>query len=215
VAGVGDVFLGDDGFGVEVVRRLLTRPPTDGVEVVDIGVRGVHLAYDLLDGCDLLVLVDAAPRGEPPGTVSLVDLGPVPRPRVPAEPDAADAADGADHTVLMNAHGMQPDAVLTLVETLGGTVGRAVLVACEPADLTDLADLSPPVEAAVDPAVDLVERLVADPHSILSGPRPRRTGSEGVRMLGKLIKVTALATMVAAVVAGYPDIKRYLVMRRM
>jgi hydrogenase maturation protease len=67
VAGVGNVFLGDDGFGVEVAQRLMSRPQPDGVQVTDFGVRGVHLAYDLLDGCDLLVLVDAAPRGEPPG----------------------------------------------------------------------------------------------------------------------------------------------------
>jgi len=172
VAGVGNVFLGDDGFGVEVARRLMTRPQPDGVEVSDFGVRGVHLAYELLDGCDLLVLVDAAPRGEPPGTLSLVDLGPVPRHRSGADGPRAAEVGPDEMSVLMNAHGMQPDAVLTLVETLGGSVGRAVLVACEPQDLTDLAGLSPQAEAALDKAVSLVERLVAAPDSMLRGHPP-------------------------------------------
>ena len=177
VAGVGNMFLGDDGFGVEVARRLMARPQPDGVEVSDFGVRGVHLAYELLDGCDLLVLVDAAPRGEPPGTLSLVDLGPVPRNGAGADtPGAADPGPAdpgiSEMSVLMNAHGMQPDAVLTLVEALGGSVGRAVLVACEPQDLTDLAGLSPQAEAALDEAVSLVERLVATPDSMLPGYSP-------------------------------------------
>lgn len=165
VAGVGNVFLGDDGFGVEVARRLMTRNQPDGVEIADFGIRGVHLAYELLDGCELLVLVDAAPRGEAPGTLSVVDLGPVPREFAGATSEPAPA--GLDSTVMMNAHGMQPDTVLTLVETLGGSVGRAVLVACEPEDVTDLAGLSPGVTAALDQAVHLVERLVSAPGSIL------------------------------------------------
>ena len=135
VAGVGNVFLGDDGFGVEVARRLMTREQPDGVEVADFGIRGVHLAYELLDGCELLVLVDAAPRGEAPGTISVVDLGPVPR-EGGAAPSEPGGSAGVDAGVMMNAHGMQPDTVLTLVETLGGSVGRAVLVACEPEDVT-------------------------------------------------------------------------------
>jgi len=174
VAGVGNMFLGDDGFGVEVARRLMARPQPDGVEVSDFGVRGVHLAYELLDGCDLLVLVDAAPRGEPPGTLSLVDLGPVPRqdadPALPGSSDPGSSDPGmSEMSVLMNAHGMQPDAVLTLVEALGGSVGRAVLVACEPQDLTDLAGLSPQVGGALDEAVHLVERLVRTPDAIVPG----------------------------------------------
>ena len=83
VAGVGNVFLRDDAFGCEVVRLLATHPVPDGVEVRDFGIRGVHLAYDLLDGCDLFVLVDAAPRGEPPGTVTVLEV------EVP-DPDLAD-----------------------------------------------------------------------------------------------------------------------------
>jgi len=169
VAGVGNVFLGDDGFGVEVARRLMARPQPDGVEVSDFGVRGVHLAYELLDGCDLLVLVDAAPRGEPPGTLSLVDLGPVPRRGAEADGPGAADPDPGEMSVLMNAHGMQPDAVLTLVEALGGSVGRTILVACEPQDLSDLAELSPEVGGALDEAVHLVERLVRTPEAIVPG----------------------------------------------
>jgi hydrogenase maturation protease len=166
VAGVGNVFLGDDGFGVEVARRLMTRDQPEGVEIADFGIRGVHLAYELLDGCELLVLVDAAPRGEAPGTLSVVDLGPVPREDAAATSEAGEPT-AVDAGVMMNAHGMQPDTVLTLVETLGGSVGRAVLVACEPEDVTDLAGLSPGVSAALDQAVHLVERLVSSPGSIL------------------------------------------------
>ena len=74
VAGVGNVFLRDDAFGVEVVRLLAEQPVPDGVEVRDFGIRGVHLAYELLNGCDLFVLVDAAARGEPPGTVTVLEV---------------------------------------------------------------------------------------------------------------------------------------------
>ena len=82
VAGVGNVFLRDDAFGVEVIRLLAGRPVPDGVQVKDFGIRGVHLAYDLLDGCELFVLVDAAQRGEAPGTVTVLEV------EVP-EPDPA------------------------------------------------------------------------------------------------------------------------------
>ena len=74
VAGVGNVFLGDDGFGVEVARLLSEKPPRDGVEIADFGIRGVHLVYELLDGCDLFVLVDAAPRGYEPGTITVLEV---------------------------------------------------------------------------------------------------------------------------------------------
>ena len=73
VAGIGNIFLGDDGFGVEVAQRLADRPMPEGVQVADFGIRGVHLAYELLDGYDALVLVDAVPMGEPPGTVAVIE----------------------------------------------------------------------------------------------------------------------------------------------
>jgi hypothetical protein len=76
VAGVGNVFQGDDAFGVEVIKLLASRPRPAGVEVADFGIRGVHLVYELLNGCDLFVLVDAAQRGYEPGTVTVLEVGP-------------------------------------------------------------------------------------------------------------------------------------------
>ena len=158
VAGIGNIFLGDDGFGVEVVSRLTGRPSSlplsAGVEVVDVGIRGVHLAYDLLDGCELLVLVDAAPLGRPPGTVTVLELDGGPHP--------GRQESGAPATVEADAHAMTPQAVLALVRALGGRIGRTVLVACEPADLAEGIGLSATVEAAVDASVATVRRLVAE-----------------------------------------------------
>jgi hydrogenase maturation protease len=145
IAGVGNVFLGDDGFGVEVARQLAGVPLPAGVDLLDVGTRAVHLAYELLGGCDLLVLVDAAARGEPPGTVSLLEV----------DAAAVGAAPG-----LIDAHGLTPDSVLALVRRLGGEPERALVVACEPADLGPGMELSAPVRAAVPEAVRLVMTVV-------------------------------------------------------
>jgi hydrogenase maturation protease len=156
VAGIGNVFLGDDGFGVEVVRCLQERGTLDGldgVDVVDVGVRGLHLAFDLLNGCDLLVLVDAAPIGEEPGTLAVLEaelgagagtaLAPIPIP-------AADA------------HGMTPDAVVQLVQALGGRLARVVVVACQPLTVDECLGLSLPVAGAIDPAARVVGDIVRE-----------------------------------------------------
>jgi len=147
VAGVGNIFLSDDAFGVEVVRLLSERPVPAGVEVRDFGIRGVHLAYDLLNGCDLFVLVDAAQRGEAPGTVSVVEV---------EVPDAA-SLDGP----VMDAHDLTPDSIFALLATLGGRPGRSLLVACEPADLSAGMGLSGPVLQALPYAVRTVEEILA------------------------------------------------------
>ncbi len=152
IAGIGNVFLGDDGFGVEVVRRLAGRPLPAGAETADIGVRGVHLAYQLLDGYDTAVLVDTTRRGGPPGTVYLIDAGQTEH----VEPGQA----------LLDGHRMAPDAVLALLDTLsagtGGGRPRTVwVVGCEPAALEEHMGLSEPVAAAVEEAVRLVLRTVA------------------------------------------------------
>jgi hydrogenase maturation protease len=150
VAGIGNVFLGDDGFGVELAGRLAGRPLPDGVEVVDFGIRGMDLAYALLEGYDAAVLLDATPRGEPPGTLYVV------------EPDVA-AID-----VAPEAHGMDPAKVLALVRSLGGTPPRVLVVGCEPAtrmstdDEEIVAALSQPVRAALDEAARLVESILDD-----------------------------------------------------
>lgn len=146
VAGVGNIFLADDGFGVEVVRRLGDASLPDGVQVRDFGIRGVHLAYLLLDGFDLLILVDALARGRPPGTVTLFE----PDPPGPEGPAALDA------------HEMDPASVLAMVRHLGGNVGRTLVVGCEPAELVERIGLSPVVDRAVDEAVRMVRRLVAN-----------------------------------------------------
>jgi hydrogenase maturation protease len=147
VAGVGNIFLGDDGFGVEVVRRLYTMDLPEYVRVVDYGVRGMHLAYDLAGATpDLTIIVDATAQGDPPGTIHVINL---------ALPSTVDNA------ALLDAHGMQPDVVLGLVRLLGADPGRVLLVGCEPADLAERMSLSPAVDQAVDTAVRVVADLVA------------------------------------------------------
>jgi hydrogenase maturation protease len=147
VAGIGNVFLGDDGFGVEVARRL-AREPLDGVEVADFGIRGIHLAYELADGrYDHAILVDACPRGGEPGTLYTI------------APDLEAAGSGPQAA---DPHSLTPDAVLTLVRQIGWPPARIVIVGCEPETLEPKMGLSPPVEAAVDRAVALVRELVAE-----------------------------------------------------
>ncbi|MGI8522654.1 MAG: hydrogenase maturation protease [Nocardioides sp.] len=155
VAGIGNIFLGDDGFGVEVVRRLAGAELPADVEVVDIGIRGMHLAYQLLDGYDALVMIDATPRGGTPGQLYVL------------EPDLAAIPD--DDGSLLNAHGMQPDAVLALLRTLSrdvvdGTptevVGRVLVLGCEPQSVDEGMGLSAPVAAAVEPAVELLQQVL-------------------------------------------------------
>ena len=147
VAGVGYIFLRDDAFGVEVVRLLAGHPVPDGVEIRDFGIRGVHLAYELLNGCDLFLLVDAAARGEPPGTVTVLEV---------EVPDAS-SLDGP----VMGAHSLTPDGIFALLASLGGKPGRSLLVACEPADVSAGIGLSEPVEAALPHAVRTVEEILA------------------------------------------------------
>jgi hydrogenase maturation protease len=143
VAGVGNLFLGDDGFGPEAARRLAAAPLPDGVQVVDYGIRGMHLAYDLLAGYDTLVIVDAVPRGGAPGDVVVLEVG------------ADDLGEGD-----FDAHGMEPTAMLASLGSLGGRLPRTYVVGCEPLDTDERIGLSAPVAAAVDRAVELVERLL-------------------------------------------------------
>ena len=145
VAGVGNVFLRDDAFGVEVVRLLAERPQPPGVQIRDYGIRGVHLVYELLNGYDLFVLVDAAPRGEAPGTVTVLEV------ELPT-PDAQPVID---------AHSLTPDAIFGLLSSLGGHPGRSLVVACEPAEVDAGMGLSDPVRAALPHAVRAVEEILA------------------------------------------------------
>jgi hydrogenase maturation protease len=147
VAGVGNVFLRDDAFGVEVVRLLAEQPCPPGVEIRDFGIRGVHLVYELLNGCDLLVLVDAAPRGEEPGTVTVLEVD-------PPEPDALPQP-------VIDAHSLTPDGIFALLSSLGGRAGRSLVVACEPADVSAGMGLSEPVQQALPHAVRAVQDILA------------------------------------------------------
>ena len=146
VAGVGNVFLRDDAFGVEVARLLAERPQPPGVQVKDYGIRGVHLVYELLDGYDLFVLVDAAPRGEVPGTVTVLEVE-LPGPQ--AQP-------------VIDAHSLTPDAIFGLLSSLGGHPGRSLVVACEPADVEPGMGLTDQVQAALPHAVRAVEEILAE-----------------------------------------------------
>jgi hydrogenase maturation protease len=150
LAGIGNVFLGDDGFGVALAERLARRTLPAGTDVVDFGIRGIDLAYTMQDGYDAVVMLDATPRGEPPGTVYVIE----------AETDAEEVA--------LEAHGMDPVKVLGLVRALGGAPPRTFVVGCEPltrmsADDQELrAELSEPVRAALERAVKVVESLLGE-----------------------------------------------------
>ncbi len=158
VAGVGNIFFGDDGFGVEVARRLASRELPDGVRVADFGIRGVHLAYELLDGYDTFILVDLSPQGDPPGTIYVIE----PELDDPEYDTAFQEAIREGEATLIDAHGMQPAALFAMVKALGGRLGRVLIVGCEPAEIEEGIGLSAPVEAAVDEAVRVVLSLIKE-----------------------------------------------------
>lgn len=168
VAGIGNIFLRDDGFGVETARLLAERDLPGHIEVVDVGVRGVHLAYQLLDGYDTLVLVDATARGEAPGTLYVI------------EHDADDASPPPG-TPALDGHRMTPDTVLALLDTLcAGTGGepprRILIVGCEPTSVDEGIGLTAAVSDAVPEAVRLIEELLHD--SEPGEPAPRATAGK-------------------------------------
>jgi hydrogenase maturation protease len=156
VACVGNIFLGDDGFGTEVAAVLRGRARDgralpEGVHVEDFGIRSVHLVYELLNGYDVLVLVDTvAQQDGPAGTLYVI------------EPELAPRDRGADPLpeVMLDAHDLSPGGVMTLVPTLGGSVDRIVVVGCQPGSLEEGIGLTAQVRAAVEPAADLVGRVV-------------------------------------------------------
>jgi hydrogenase maturation protease len=156
VAGIGNIFLGDDGFGVEVAQQLVSRPQLAGVRVVDFGIRGFDLAFALLDNPDATILVDAMQRGESPGTVYVFE------PDLDADGSAI-APDHADGS--FQGHAMTPDSVFALVRTLGGAPSNVTVVGCEPLTFGPENEgqmgLSEPVAQAVPEAIAVVERLLA------------------------------------------------------
>ncbi len=147
VAGIGNVFLGDDGFGVEVVARLRERPHSTDIDIADFGIRGFDLAYALMEDYEAAILIDALPLGKKPGTVHVL------------EPEV-DALAGV---ALIDSHSMNPMEVFKHVKQLGGKLPRTLIVGCEPASFGSDAgrmSLSRPVRAAVTKAVDVVETLL-------------------------------------------------------
>jgi hydrogenase maturation protease len=153
IAGIGNIFLGDDAFGVEVARRLANRKLPERVKVVDFGIRGFDLAYALLDRFDVTILVDACPRGGAPGTLYVI------------EPDlivGAQAAAEVAHTTV-DAHSMNPMNVIRMAKSMGGDLKRILLVGCEPLTLgpeEGAMGLSEPVAAMVEEAANRIESLV-------------------------------------------------------
>jgi hydrogenase maturation protease len=147
IAGIGNIFLGDDGFGVEVAKRLASEVLLDWVRGADFGSRGLHLAYELLDTAyETTSLVDVTPRGGTPGTVYLI------------ESDLATLDSGAYSSP--DAHGMHPEAVFSFLRALGGTVGRVLIVGCEPAWTAEEIGLSEPAARAVPEAVMRILNLI-------------------------------------------------------
>ena len=148
VVGIGNVFLGDDGFGVEVAARLLSAPLPEGVRVLDAGIRARDLAYELVDGrYETAILVDAVARGGAPGTVYVI------------EPDAG-SIERSTPLASVDGHAMSPESTLALVHALGGIPTRILIVGCEPASVEEGVGLSQPVAAAVDEAIGVVRELL-------------------------------------------------------
>ncbi|HEY2680634.1 MAG TPA: hydrogenase maturation protease [Candidatus Udaeobacter sp.] len=150
VAGIGNIFFGDDAFGCEVAAELLKRSWPDGVTIVDYGIRAYDLAYAIMDGYDATVLIDAAPRGEKPGTVYLLELD-------------ADKVDTCGDEIA-DAHALTPVRVLQMIRTLAGRAKNLYLVGCEPARLDGegVLGLSEQVRDAVPVAVKMTEKIIAD-----------------------------------------------------
>jgi len=151
VAGVGNAWLRDDGFGGEVARRLEQLDLPDDVAVMDAGTGGLDLAYEVMRGYDALVIVDVSRQGGEPGTLYVI------------EPEEDEVEGGIEDGEAINPHGMDPATVLRFVRAVGGWSGKVVIVACEPGEVEDLGlGLSPALEAAVDQAIALIDETIAD-----------------------------------------------------
>lgn len=154
IACIGNIFLGDDGFGCEVARLLMARPLPDEVRLVDFGIRSFDLAYALMDGYETTIFVDATPRGGDPGTIYVI------------EPDRKQIDALETGTTSFEPHGMNPLKVLSMVKTLGGTFKKIIVVGCEPMFTGEEGEgfmgLSEPVQASLEKAVEVVESTVAN-----------------------------------------------------
>lgn len=154
IAGIGNIFQGDDAFGVAVAHKLATIGFAENIRVMDIGIRSIDLGFALLDDCDLTILVDATARGGAPGTLYTIEI------------DRRDIPDVSDEASMVNSHGLDPIRVLALAKTMGARFQKVLLVGCEPLvlnrDESGEIGLSNVVQAAVDPAVEMIERLLEE-----------------------------------------------------
>jgi hydrogenase maturation protease len=153
IAGIGNIFHGDDAFGSEVARRLLPMSWPHGVKVVDFGIRGIDLTYALLDEPDVAILIDATPQNAQPGALCVI------------EPDLSETGQNDAGPTLLDAHSLNPMNVLRQVKALGGRLPRILLIGCEPAELggdDGYVGLSEPVQAAVAEAIVLSQQLVSE-----------------------------------------------------
>ena len=161
VAGVGNAWLRDDGFGGEVARRLEQRELPDGVVVMDAGTGGLDLAYEVMRGYDALVILDVSEQGGEPGTLYVM------------EPDEGEVQGGIEDGEVINPHGMDPQTVLRFVKSTGAWPGRVVVIACEPVAVDDVGwGLSDPVKEAVDRAVELVLETIDELRAQPAHPMP-------------------------------------------
>ena len=147
VAGVGNIFLGDDGFGCEVARRLVAAGHTfpEGVRVEDYGIRGLHLALEIANGYDLVILIDTVSQGDAPGTITVLEV------------DTASTGGGVP-----DAHDMNPQNVIDLLVDLGGQLDRMLIVGVEPYSLDENLGLSEPLQGVVEQAVQVVQELIEE-----------------------------------------------------
>lgn len=165
VAGIGNAWLSDDGFGGEVARRLIDRDLPSGVTALDAGTGGLSLAYEVMRGYDALVLVDVSRQGGEPGTLYVMEVS------------EDDVEAGIEDGAVLDPHGMDPQTVLRFVRSTGGWPGKVVVVACEPAEVEEMGlTLSEPVKAAVDRAVELVLTTVAELQTDAAYAEPEKKG---------------------------------------
>ena len=151
VAGIGNAWLRDDGFGGHVAKALEGQDLPDGVSVFDFGSGGLDLAYEVMRGYHGLVLIDVSRQGGEPGTLYVM------------EPDEEEIEGGIEDGEVINPHGMDPQTVLRFVKAVGGWPGKVVVVACEPANVEEMGlGLSDEVAGSVDAAVKLVMETVEE-----------------------------------------------------
>ena len=145
IAGIGNTWQRDDGFGSEVARRLEGRELPEGVAVIDFGTGGLDLAYQVMYGYDALLMIDISRQGGSPGTLYVMEV------------DEDEVTSGIEDGDALNPHGMDPETVLRFIKLTGGWPGKVVIIACEPLTIEEMGvGLSPVVEEAVDRAVELV-----------------------------------------------------------